>query len=63
MPGYSKNKVESIWLDEWKYEKINCVRCEEFAYLHDPSGGEYGLDYLCRKCARIVHYKEIGMFE
>lgn len=56
-------KVESIWLAEWKYEKMKCVKCETEGYLHDPSGGEYGLDFLCGKCARIIHYEELGMFE
>ncbi len=63
MPGYSKIKKDVIIIQDMHYEKIKCVKCETEGYLHDPSGGEYGLDFLCGRWARIIHYEELGMYE
>jgi len=51
-------------LEDFLYEKIHCIRCNaDIGYMHDPSGGEYGFDFVCYKCAKIIHYKKMGMFE
>jgi len=66
-PGYSKKllnyKKDAIIIKDLHYEKILCIKCGTTAYLHDPSGGEYGLDFLCGRCARLIHYEEMGMYE
>ncbi len=67
MPGYTEKIKEErrndILLEDQRYERIRCVKCDTEGYLHDPSGGEYGLDFLCGRCARIIHYEELGMYE
>ncbi len=66
-PGYTEKIKEErkndIWLDNLLYERIFCIKCETEGYLHDPSGGEYGFDFLCKRCAKLIHYKDMGMFE
>jgi len=62
-PGYSKIKKDIIIIKDLHYEKILCTKCGTTGYLHDPSGGEYGLDFLCGRCARLIHYEEMGMYE
>ncbi len=67
-PGYTEKikeeRTHDIWLENLSYERISCVKCsKEMGYFHDPSGGEYGFDHLCNKCAKIIHYEKMGMFE
>jgi len=66
-PGYTEKIKEErkhdIYIDDLRYERIFCIKCETEGYIQDPSGGEYGLDFLCGKCARIIHYEKLGMFE
>ena len=67
-PGYTEKIKEErkhdIWLDDLHYERIFCFKCKgEMGYLNDPSDGEYNHGHICKRCAKIIHYQNMGMFE
>lgn len=67
-PGYTEKikeeRAHDIYLDDIRFERIFCDRCSsEMGYMHDGGAGEYAVDVICNKCAKIIHYEKMGMFE